>query len=177
MAAQIPVLEAADKNAVQPKGKSRGKLFLIIVIGTAVVLLAAAGGAAWWLTSGKHAAAAPANAPKAAPPPAGPPLFLALDPPFVVNFDSEQAVRFLQIAVQLETRDPGTIELLKTNDPVVRNDLLLLFANQKYVQLSTREGKEALRGQALESVRKVLAQAGGHAERLEAVYFTSFVMQ
>jgi len=86
-------------------------------------------------------------------------------------------VRFLQIAVQLETRDPATIELLKTNDPVVRNDLLLLFANQKYAQLSTREGKETLRVQALEAVRKVLATAGGHPERLEAVYFTSFVMQ
>jgi flagellar protein FliL len=114
---------------------------------------------------------------KATPPPAGPPLFLALDPPFVVNFDAEQAVRFLQIAVQVETRDPATIELLKTNDPVVRNDLLLLFANQKYAQLSTREGKEALRNQALESVRKVLSRAGGQPERLEAVYFTSFVMQ
>ena len=85
-----------------------------------------------------------------------------------MNFDAEQAVRFLQIAVQLETRDPATIELLKTNDPVVRNDLLLLFANQKYAQLSTREGKEALRAGALEAVRKVLTSAGGHPERLEA---------
>jgi flagellar FliL protein len=177
MAAQIPVLEAADKTATQPKGKSRAKLFLIIVIGAAVVLLGAGVGAAWWLTSGKHPAAAPVSEPKAAPSPSGPPLFVGLDPPFVVNFDAEQAVRFLQVAVQLETRDPATIELLKTNDPIVRNDLLLLFANQKYAQLSTREGKEALRGQALEAVRKVLAAAGGHPERLEAVYFTSFVMQ
>lgn len=177
MAAQIPVLEAADKNAAQREGKSRGKLFLVIVIGTAIVLLGAGGGAAWWLTAAKHPAAAPVSGPKAAPPPAGPPLFLALDPAFVVNFDAEQAVRFLQVAVQIETRDPATVELLKTNDPIVRNDLLLLFANQKYAQLSTREGKEALRTQALEAVRKVLASAGGHPERLEAVYFTSFVMQ
>src|SRR5215469_11225801 len=177
MAAQIPVLEAADKNAAPPKRNGRGKLLLIIVILTAVVLLGAGLGAAWWLTTAKHPAAPAASEAKTAPPPAGPPLFLALDPPFVVNFDAEQAVRFLQIAVQLETRDPPTIELLKTNDPVVRNDLLLLFANQKYAQLSTREGKEALRSQALESVRKVLAGAGGHPERLEAVYFTSFVMQ
>jgi flagellar protein FliL len=177
MAAQIPVLEAADKSAAQPKGKSRGKLFLIIVIGAAVVLLGAGVGAALWLTSEKHPAAGGGSEPKAAPPPSGPPLFVGLEPPFVVNFDAEQAVRFLQVAVQLETRDPATIELLKTNDPIVRNDLLLLFANQKYAQLSTREGKEALRGQALEAVRKVLAAAGGHPERLEAVYFTSFVMQ
>jgi flagellar FliL protein len=176
MAAQIPVLEAADKTAAAG-GKSRGKLFLIIVIGAAVVLLGSGVGAAWWLSAAKHAPAPAAAAAARREPPAGPPLFLGLDPPFVVNFDAEQAVRFLQIAVQLETRDPATIELLKTNDPVVRNDLLLLFSNQKYTQLSSREGKEALRNEALESVRKVLAAAGGHPERLEAVYFTSFVMQ
>jgi flagellar protein FliL len=175
MAAQIPVLEAADKTAAA-NGKGRGKLFLIIVIGAAVVLLGAGVGTAWWLSSAKHPPAAAAAAAKSEPP-AGPPLFLGLDPPFVVNFDAEQTVRFLQIAVQLETRDPATIELLKSNDPVVRNDLLLLFSNQKYAQLSSREGKEALRNQALESLRKVLAGAGGHPERLEAVYFTSFVMQ
>ena len=175
MAAQIPVLEAADKTAAA-NAKGRGKLFLIIVIGAAVVLLGAGVGTAWWLSTARHPAAAAGAAAKSEPP-AGPPLFLGLDPPFVVNFDAEQTVRFLQIAVQLETRDPATIELLKTNDPVVRNDLLLLFSNQKYAQLSSREGKEALRTEALESLRKVLAGAGGHPERLEAVYFTSFVMQ
>jgi flagellar FliL protein len=176
MAAQIPVLEAADKTAAPPKGKSRRTAFLIIVISVAVVLLGGGVGAAWWLSSAKHPAPAAASAPQPAPP-SGPPLFLALDPPFVVNFDSEQAVRFLQVAVQLETRDPATIEMLKTNDPVVRNDLLLLFGTQKYARLATREGKEALRTEALEDVRRVLTAAGGHPERLEAVYFTSFVMQ
>lgn len=174
MVAEIPVVQAADKtDAAKPK--SRRKLLLIIVGGVALVLIAAGVGAAWWLTA-SHKSAAPAET-KAAPPPAGPPLFLALDPPFVVNFDSQQSVRFLQITVQLMSRDAATIEMLKTNDPIVRNDLLLLFGSQKYAQLSTREGKEALQAQALEDVRKVLEAAGGHPERIEAVYFTSFVMQ
>ena len=180
MAAQNPVVEAADKAAdnAAPPGKGRGKLFLIIIVSAAVVLIGAGVGAAMWLKAGagaKHAEAAKAEPPAAAP--AGPPLYLPLDPPFVVNFDADQAVRFLQVAVQVMTRDPATVELLKSNDPLVRNDLLLLFGNQKYAQLTTREGKEALRNQALEDLRKVIAQAGGHPERLEAVYFTSFVMQ
>jgi flagellar protein FliL len=106
-----------------------------------------------------------------------PAQYLALDPPFVVNFEAEQLVRFLQITVQVMSRDPKTIELLKSNDPVVRNELLMLFANQKYATLATREGKEALRQQALASVRKVLKDAGGDPQHLEAVYFTTFVMQ
>jgi flagellar FliL protein len=182
MAAQNPVADAADKSADKagkPAGKSRGKLFLIIIVSTAVVLIGAGVGAAMWLTSGAKngSAKAAVKAEEKATPPAGPPLYLPLDPPFVVNFDGDQAVRFLQIAVQVMTRDPATLELLKNNDPVVRNDLLLLFGNQKYAQLATREGKEALRNQALDDLRKVITQAGGHAERLEAVYFTSFVMQ
>ena len=146
--------------------RSRGKPVLLI---GALFLVLAGGVSAWWWVS--HAAKSPAERP---PTPA---LYLALDPPFVVNFESEQLVRFLQISVQLMSHDAQTIELLKTNDSVVRNELLLLFANQQYQVLATREGKQLLRAQALESVRKILANAGGHPERLEAVYFTSFVMQ
>lgn len=145
---------------------------LLIIVAAALVLLAAGAAVLLWL----HGSAShPTAAPKAAP--AAPAVYLALDPPFVVNFDSGESVRFLQITVQLMSRDPATIELLKANDPVVRNDLLLLFGNQKYAVLSTREGKEGLRTQALESVRRVISGAGGHPERVEAVYFTSFVMQ
>ena len=51
------------------------------------------------------------------------------------------------------------------------------FGGQKYSVVSTREGKEALRTQTLAAVRKIVAGAGGKPEKLEAVYFTSFVMQ
>ncbi|HVN47017.1 MAG TPA: flagellar basal body-associated FliL family protein [Steroidobacteraceae bacterium] len=146
--------------------RSRGKPVLLIA---AFFVLLAGGIGAWWWTA--HAPKAPSEHP------ATPALYLALDPPFVVNFESDQLVRFLQITVQLMSHDAQTIELLKSNDPVVRNELLLLFANQQYQVIATREGKQLLRAQALDSVRKVLANAGGHPERLEAVYFTSFVMQ
>jgi flagellar FliL protein len=169
MAAEIPVLAPAEAIAAgKPKGKSR----LLLIMIAAVLVLGGGGAAAWWFKgSGAHKAEAPK------PEVVLPPVYLALDPPFVVNFESEQAVRFLQVTVQLMSRDPATIELLKANDPVVRNDLLLLFSNQKYTVVSTREGKEALRNEALADVRKVLSTAGGHPDKLEAVYFTSFVMQ
>ena len=82
-----------------------------------------------------------------------------------------------QVTVQLMSRDPQTIELLHANDPAIRNDLLLLFGNQRYEVIATRDGKETLRKQALEVARHVVEQSGGKADRVEAVYFTSFVMQ
>jgi flagellar FliL protein len=60
---------------------------------------------------------------------------------------------------------------------VVKNDLLLLFGGQKYEELATREGKEKLRADALEAVRGIVGKAGGKAATVEALYFTSFVMQ
>jgi flagellar protein FliL len=159
----------APTTAAETEAPARKKRPLGILIGVAVALAAGGGGAAWWFSG--HASKPPPV------PVVVPAQYLALDPPFVVNFEAEQLVRFLQITVQVMSRDPKTIELLKSNDPVVRNELLMLFANQKYATLATREGKEALRQQALASVRKVLKDAGGDPQHLEAVYFTTFVMQ
>jgi flagellar FliL protein len=167
--ADVPVLAPAA-DAAAPAGKSKKTLIIVIVL--AVVLLAGGGVGAWFafMPHDKKPKVA-----KAEPP--APALYVALDPPFVVNFEADQQVRFLQVTAQLMSRDPATIELLKTNDPVVRNDLLMLFGGQKYATVSTREGKEALRTQTLAAVRKIVAGAGGKPDKVEAVYFTSFVMQ
>jgi len=171
--AEIPVLAAAPGQGGAVAAKKKPWLMIAII---AVVVLGAAGGGAWFFLSGDdskkdHAAEKSAVAPKA------PPIYVALDPPFVVNFEAEQLVRFLQVTVQVMTREPETAEMLKANDPVIRNDLLLLLGNQHYEAISSREGKEKLREQALGAVRKIVTNAGGKAEHVEAVYFTSFVMQ
>jgi flagellar FliL protein len=173
MATQIPTLEAApgQDGAAPPK---KGKLGLILTI-LAVLLLGGGGAAAYFLLGQKDPKAVAAE--KAKESAKLPPLYVALDPPFVVNFEAEQLVRFLQVTVQVMSRDPATVETIKANDPVVRNDLLLLLGNQNYATISSREGKEKLRQQALDAVRKVVANAGGKAEKVEAIYFTSFVMQ
>ena len=172
--ADIPTLEPAADVPLADDAAPPGKgLRLIIIVAAAVLLLAAVGGGWFWLS---HSKAKPKEA-SAAPVPSGPPLYIALDPPFVTNFEAEQVVRFLQISVQILTHDPATSDLIKANDPVIRNDLLLLFSNQRYAEISTRDGKERLRAAALDAVRRVVAANGGKPERVDAVYFTSFVMQ
>ena len=163
---------AAPAGAATPAAGKRRIPWLIVIIG--VVLVIGGVGAALVLThSSKSAHAKTAAAPK----PTGPPLYLALDPPFVVNFQADQLVRFLQVSIEVMSRDPKTVDLLKSNDPLVRNDLLILLANQKYSAIATPAGKEQLRADALAAIRKDLTQAGGDPKLLEAVYFTSFVMQ
>ncbi len=41
------------------------------------------------------------------------------------------------------THDPKTLEALKAADPIIRNDLLLLFSAQKATDLATNDGKES----------------------------------
>ena len=160
----VPVTAAAPKKS--------GKTLIIVLI--AAIVLLAGGGVGAFFAFGSHGDKKTAEVKKE---PVLPPQYIALDPPFVVNFESDQQVRFLQVTVQVMTRDPATAELMKANDPVVRNDLLLLYGGQKYTVISTREGKESLRQQTLTAVRKVIVGAGGKPEKVEAVYFTSFVMQ
>jgi flagellar FliL protein len=173
----VSVLDAAADPAgagTAAAGK-RGLSRLIVIIGAALLVIGL--GAALLLThvfghaGAGHAKTAAAHAPS------GPPHYLALDPPFVVNFQADQIVRFLQVSVEVMSHDPKALALLKENDPVVRNDLLILFGNQKYATLATPAGKEQLRADALTAIRKVLARSGGDPKEIEAVYFTSFVMQ
>jgi flagellar protein FliL len=168
----VPVLAAAQAAGAAASAAGQRRIPRLI-IGLAAVLLVVAIGATLVLThpfAGKSKGAVPRK-------PSGPPLYLPLDPAFVVNFQADQVVRFLQVSVEVMSRDPKTLALLKDNDPVVRNDLLILFANQQYAVLATAAGKEQLRADALTAIRKDLAQAGGDPSKVEAVYFTSFVMQ
>jgi flagellar protein FliL len=160
---------AAVEGEEGEEGAPKSKKLLFIII--AVVLLGGAAGAFFFLKGGDAKEAAKKEAVIL------PPIYVNLDPPFVVNFEAEAAVRFLQVTVSVMTREPHIEEILKKNDPRIRNDLLMLLGGQKYDTIATREGKEQLQADALEAVRAVVKSAGGEPEKIEALYFTAFVMQ
>ncbi|HMA12474.1 MAG TPA: flagellar basal body-associated FliL family protein [Steroidobacteraceae bacterium] len=178
--------------AAAAPAKSRKKLLLVII--AAVVLLGGGGAGAWFFLhkpadesaedGGKSAknekgdkAEKGKKGKKKESEPKLPAQFVGLDPPFVVNFEPGASARFLQITAQLMTRDPHMKEFLEANNPIIRNDLLLLFGNRHVEEVATHEGKEKLRADALQAVRKIVKEEGGEPEEVEAVYFTSFVMQ
>ena len=171
MADEDEVFEGEEGEAVEGEEggeaapKSKKLLFIIIA-----AVLVVGGGAAYFLLGGKKADAKVAA-------PVLPPIYVNLDPPFVVNFEAESMVRFLQVTVSVMTRDPHSEEVLKKNDPRIRNDLLMLLSNQHYDDISTREGKEKLRVASLQAVRAVVQTSGGEPDKIEDLYFTAFVMQ
>lgn len=107
-----------------------------------------------------------------------PPIYLPLDPPLVATFEDRSAVRFLQLTLEVMARDQKAIDAVQNHMPVIRNNLLMLMGGRTLADLTSREGKEALRGEALEEVQRVLAANANIEEPgVEELYFTSFVVQ
>ena len=184
--AQEDDLDLDVDGAEQGAPKSKAKL-LVIIVGV-VVLLGISGAATLALTGvlsgdpppvGEQATAegkadkGSATTPKR---PKAPLSYVPLDPPFVVNFNSDTDVRFLQVSVELGTRDPAVADSIKEHRPAIRNNLVMLFSSQDPQALNTRDGKENLRDETLSEVQKVLKRETG-SPGVENVFFTSFVMQ
>ena len=170
-------MAAADKKAPAsaPPAKRGGKLPLIIA---GVAVLPAGGpGARWSPTSRKPAEAEAAAIEAAKPKLPAPAQYLALEPPFVVNLDSGTAgPRYLQVEIQLMTRDAASLADLERHAPAIRARLLMLLAQQTSESIADRSGKEKLQGQALTEVQKLMQTETGKPAA-EALLFTSFVTQ
>ncbi|OGT19969.1 MAG: hypothetical protein A2V90_07730 [Gammaproteobacteria bacterium RBG_16_57_12] len=108
--------------------------------------------------------------------PKGPAIYMPLEPAFVVNFQGAGKAKFLQVSVEVMARDPKVIEQVTQHMPAIRNSLILLFSSQNYDDITTAEGKEALRAKALTEVQTIMENETGDTG-VESVYFTSFVMQ
>ena len=174
MAAPAPATTNEDvEEGAEVEAPKRGTKGLII---GAILLLVLAGGgfAAFKMLGHKEDPKKKEAVKKEALLPA---RYVTLDPPFVVNFQAESTVRFLQITIGIMTRDVEIEKIIKDNDPRIRNDLLLILGNQNYESVSKLEGKEDLRKRCLEAVRAVVKDSGGESVKVEALYFTSFVMQ
>jgi flagellar protein FliL len=159
----------SGQEAVPAAKKGGGRL--VMVLGVVVLVLLAGGG--YLLLQSRSAKA---NAAAAAPAPKTPELYLPLDPAFVVNFQDQDSTRYLQVGVTLMTHDQNAVQAMKDSDPVIRNALVMLFSSQTYAGLSDIEGKKKLQAQALDAVRKIVADKTGKPD-VDALYFTSFVMQ
>ncbi|WP_295683256.1 flagellar basal body-associated protein FliL [uncultured Nevskia sp.] len=102
--------------------------------------------------------------------------YLPLTPAFVVNINDGDASHFLQVEIELSARSAAVVDALKLHNAQIRNALLMLLGAQSSADVASREGKEALQKKVLEEVQRILTKETGKPG-VDAVYFTSFVMQ
>lgn len=105
-------------------------------------------------------------------------IYYTLGGSFVTNYDGAGRLKYLKtdIAVRIE---PGTAPMLDMHLPYIRNKLVVLLAAQLEENLTSTQGKETLRVQALNEVKAALDYlvGPGSGERIRNLYFTSFVVQ
>lgn len=112
---------------------------------------------------------------EAAPPPA---IYYAIEEPFTINFlnQSNKQVRYLQIKVTLKSTDQAAIDGAKQNLPMIQDALLDIFSDQSYEQAISVEGRIALQQQTLNTIKTLLKEEIDN-DAIDAVYFTSFILQ
>jgi flagellar FliL protein len=165
-------MAAAPKESAEGTPKKKGKGGLILA--AALVVLVAGGVGGYVMMKGGHGKAGEADATEVAK--SKPAVYLQLDPAFVVNFQDDTALRFLQVGVNVMSHDPEAIAAAKEADPEIRNALLMLFSAQDVKSLSDVKGKLKLQAAALTEIQRVLKEKIGRPG-VDAVYFTSFIMQ
>ena len=106
------------------------------------------------------------------------PYYFKFNPVIIVNIPSKMGSKFLQIEVQVMSRKKVAIESVEAYAPSIRNDLIKLFSAKSYDEISTTEGKDNLRKEALLVIQKVIAQHTSDNDiGIEEVLFTSFITQ
>ncbi|MCK9705764.1 flagellar basal body-associated protein FliL [Pseudomonas syringae] len=157
-------------------GKGKGKLKLIII--AVVALLLAVGlsvGATWFLMHKSEskedpaAAAAAANVKPVA-------VFEPVTPAFVVNFNANGRQRYMQVSITMLGRNAADMEALKVHMPLIRNNLVMLFAAIPFESLASPIGQEMLRQKATASIQEVAQKELGKTV-IEQLLFTNFVLQ
>lgn len=103
-------------------------------------------------------------------------IYHAMQPAFIVNYSNGGRSRFLQVELSVLTRDPAAIEVLILHNPLIRNNLLDVFAEQNIDELGTAAGKQKLIDDLTSAIQDVLVIEMGRPG-IETVLFRSFVMQ
>jgi flagellar FliL protein len=165
--------EKVDDVEITDEGGGKSKKMIIII---AVVVLALIGGGAFFFLSGGDDSVEEAE--ETVAPVKQTPIYATVEKAFVVNFakQSNDAVRYLQIKLKVMARDQAVIDAFILHTPAIQHQLLMLFFSQKYDALTTSEGKKALKEKTLTSINEIL-KAEQTEGKLEAVYFTSLIMQ
>jgi flagellar protein FliL len=163
-----------------PEESGGGKKKLIIIIVAVLLVVGIAVGVTVMLMGGDDSAPAPAETAADESAPAidskAMPLYFKLKPEFIVNYQVGTRQRFLQVYMEVMTRDPAMMEELETHSPMLRNSIIQLMSEQDFEELRTNEGRMKLRDLLTAEVKRLMQQETGK-ETIEQVLFTNYVMQ
>lgn len=103
--------------------------------------------------------------------------YIDLKPAFIANYGGVGRLRYLKAEIALRVgggaKGPAGI---RHHMPQIRHSLVMLMSRQTEEDISTMEGKEMLRQNALTAVREVLLKEDGE-QYIQDLLFKSFIVQ
>ena len=120
--------------------------------------------------------AAPALAEETADNTAAKTLYYTLVPALVGNYGSEGRMRYYKADVALRISGSEAEARVKHHEPLIRNQLVMLFSQQTEASMGSVEAKEALRKEALLQVQTVLTQEEGRP-LVDDLLFNNLIIQ
>lgn len=174
MATKAP---AAGEAEAKP---AKGKKMLIIILAVVILVVVLGAGAAFFLLKkqgadeGAEAEEAPAKASKVDP--KSPPTYLPLEN-MVVNLADPGGNRFAQVGITLQLADLATSDAIKVFMPGIRNGILLILSQRTTEELLQVQGKEQLAADIIAEISRQLGYEGKKQNPIQAVLFSSFIVQ
>lgn len=111
------------------------------------------------------------------PKPAGTNEYLDLKPAIITNFGGVGQIHFLKAEISLRVgKNPEHGAAVQHHLPQIRHTLVMLLARQTDETLSTMQGKEQIRQDALGAVQKVLQDEEGQP-LVEDLLFNNLIVQ
>ena len=104
--------------------------------------------------------------------------YISLSPPFVGNYGLDGTAKLKVFKADIALRVTGTeaAAAVKANDALIRNQLVALFNQQTNEAMSTVEGKEKLRQEALKQTQQVMNDETGKPV-VEDLLFNNLILQ
>jgi flagellar FliL protein len=102
-------------------------------------------------------------------------IYMDLKPAFVVNYGGVGKLRYLKTNITLRLESQGNASI-RRHMPYLRHTLVMFLSKSTDDDMSSMEGKEQLRQNALEAVRAVLVKEEGE-HFVKDLLFSSFIVQ
>ncbi|MBD1550154.1 flagellar basal body-associated FliL family protein [Pseudomonas typographi] len=105
-------------------------------------------------------------------------VYYSLNPPFVGNYalDGSPRLHVYKADIALKVTGTEAEAAVKRQEPLIRNQLVQLFTQQTQEAMSTQEGKEKLRQDALKQTQQVLNDEEGKPI-VEDLLFNNLIVQ
>lgn len=105
-------------------------------------------------------------------------MYYSLNPPMVGNYalDGGQRLHVYKADIALKVTGAEAEAALKRHEPLVRNQLVQLFTQQTQDAMSSMEGKEKLRQEALKQTQQVFNDEEGKPV-VEDLLFNNLIIQ